>query len=68
MNLKKNYKVNGKIYSFMNETFFFLPKTLSLASASTTLLDPIKLLKLALKVAVKIPTATKGGQMLIGII
>jgi hypothetical protein len=46
---------------------FISPKTLSFASASRTLLEPIKLLRLAEKVAMRIPTATNGGQMLMGI-
>lgn len=48
-------------------SFNYLPNTLSLANASNTLLEPIKLLKPALNVAVRIPTATNGGQILIGI-
>jgi hypothetical protein len=43
------------------------PKTLSLASASRTLLEPIRLLRLAENVAMRIPKATNGGQMLMGI-
>ena len=39
----------------------------SFARASRTLLEPIRLLRLAKKVAVRIPMATNGGQMLIGI-
>jgi hypothetical protein len=46
---------------------FILPKTSSLASASRTLLEPIRLLRLAEKVAMRIPKATNGGQMLTGI-
>lgn len=51
--------------------FLFLsdhsPNTLSFANASNTLLEPIKLLKPALKVAVRMPTATNGGHKLIDI-
>lgn len=42
------------------------PNTLSLARASRTLDEPMKLLRAALKVAVRIPSVTNGGQMLIG--
>lgn len=72
--MKFNPEPRQKIYD--NITFYilikvrhynYLPNTLSLANASNTRLEPIKLLKPALKVAVRMPTATKGGQILIGI-
>lgn len=39
----------------------------SFANASSTLLDPIRQLRLAENVAVNIPIDVKGGQILIGI-